>query len=559
MGRIQKFWNRVTGANQGKVFLFGRNHVGGVWLSHDEALKIAVVWACVTVISKAIASSQWDIFTEDARSGDRIYQTNSRVFNLLNSRPNKETTPVAFHETMVGNAALWGDAFAEIEFDSSSRPSALWQLEPFRCTLMRGFFVSDGFVPNVKGELAVQVINFGSAPTYLRYSDVYHIHGFGVNGTSGLDLCGVAAKTFLQKLAMDEFALKFYENGTAMGGVLSTEEPMDEEKMKELRDSVKGRVSGVDNAFSFLVLGGGLTWQSLANSLGDNQNIESQYLMIEETCRFFGVPPHKVAHLLRSTFSNIEHQGIEFHRDTLTPWAIRCQQEAQYKILPVGTRASINLEWASEGDAKTKMEVAVLAVNNALATRNEYRRKFGQNSLGKEGEMLTVQGAMTTLEKIAIAPPPGTPKPGAPDPAENDPNEAEPQTPPKKKIANTVLLSAAQRVMRRQTLRANDALRGANAKHHKHRLNAEEEFRKTIEAGQASSVAYAKTQFAEAVSSCLQLTIEFNSSGLNSTIEKYCAEEKTMLLAAYPRNIAAWCNIEQRAGDIANALTEFAI
>jgi hypothetical protein len=35
------------------------------------------------------------------------------------------------------------------------------------------------------------------------------------------------------------------------------------------------------------------------------------------------VPPHKVMHLLRATFSNIEHQSIEVVVDSVTPWARR--------------------------------------------------------------------------------------------------------------------------------------------------------------------------------------------------------------------------------------------
>ena len=40
------------------------------------------------------------------------------------------------------------------------------------------------------------------------------------------------------------------------------------------------------------------------------QLVESRKFQVEEICRWFGVPPHKVQHLERSTFNNIEHLGI---------------------------------------------------------------------------------------------------------------------------------------------------------------------------------------------------------------------------------------------------------
>jgi HK97 family phage portal protein len=72
--------------------------------------------------------------------------------------------------------------------------------------------------------------------------------------------------------------------------------------------------------------------ETISVSPQKSQLVEERQFAVEEICRWFGVPPHKVQHLLRSTFSNIEHQSIEFVRDALTPWCVRLEQEADFKL-----------------------------------------------------------------------------------------------------------------------------------------------------------------------------------------------------------------------------------
>jgi HK97 family phage portal protein len=564
MGRIRQVWDRLTNPNAGKVYIFGKNHIGGVWLSHDEALKVSALWACISVVSKAIASSQWDVFREDPNSGNRDYLPNSRAYYLFNVRPNPETTPIAFNETTIAVAMLWGNFYAEIERDMQNRPVALWQLDPTRCCLERGYLDDNGYFHDDRnGNLFLRVMNYDRPDTYLDYEDVYHVHGLGVDGTSGLDLVSVAARTLLQSLAIERFALKFYENGTSMGGVLSTEKDLDQDKLESIRKSVEGRITGVDNAFKFLLLGGGLKWESLTQSLGDSQYMDNRYFLIEEICRWAGVPPHKIAHLLRATFSNIEHQGIEFTRDALTPWAKRCEQETDYKILPPGPiTIRINLEWCSEGDAKSRAEVDAILVTNGLARRNEIRKKRGQNSLGKEGEMLTVQSQFTTLEKIAQAPPPGSRPPASPggnDPNNpNDPNEPPDPATQKKQAIKSVLRAAVVRGLRRQNQRIEQTEKAVRASAIKFRATALR-FDTIFSGTEPAHIDFMCREMEDVMSACRPLDVVFDVSGLNAKIKELCAAEKTLIVKAKNQgNISAWCNVEGRADEISEELLKFA-
>jgi hypothetical protein len=67
------------------------------------------------------------------------------------------------------------------------------------------------------------------------------------------------------------------------------------------------------------------------------------------------MPPHKIQHLANATFSNIEHQGLEYDRDTLDPWADKLRAEIEFKLLTpteldAGVHAYINLNALMRAD-----------------------------------------------------------------------------------------------------------------------------------------------------------------------------------------------------------------
>lgn len=546
---LARIYNRITSFTnplRGLIFS-GPRSLPGIRLTAYEALRLSVVWACVSVIAKAIASSDWDILYEKP-NGDRDYQRNSPIYRLLNVRPNREMTPFAFHETMLMKALIWGESFAEIEFDVVGRPAALWPLDPDRCLLVRGFTDKTGqFNYSWSGELFLRYTNFDKPNTFLPYADVYHIHGMSIDGICGLNMVDVAAKPLLMMMASESFRLKFYQNGATLGGILSTENlSTTEAELDAVKKNIEERVTGVDNAFNFLVLGGGFKWEALTPDFDKAQFIETNYFLIEEACRYWGVPPHKVAHLLRATFSNIEHQGIEFKRDGLKPWAKRCEQEVDYKLLPAGpVSICINLDWAAEGDAKSVAETDAIIVSNGLMTRNAVNRKRGRNSIGPNGDVITIAANMTTLQRVIDGPPtpPPAPAPGAPP---NDPNAPDNNPDGNGQANNTarrLFASAIRRTIERQQRRLETNRFPAN----------EALIAKWVERMASANLIFAHEQIANAIDAMDEVGIIVKMR--TDTIDKMADEDKQLLNAAFKRGtLENWCNIEERVARIVDEM-----
>lgn len=501
-----------------------RGQLGGISMSADEALRLSAVWACVTVTSKALASCSWEVFREKS-NGDREPRRRLTTYSMLNIRPNPETTAFAFIEAMYITAMIDGNFYAEIEYDRAGRPVALWPLASERCTLERD---------RRDNRLVLVVRNPSGGETVLNYDDVFHVHGPGVDGISGFDTVSLAARSLAHAAAAERFGQSFYHNGTQLGGLLTTPNKLGPEAQEALKATVKKGHTGAVDAFGLLILDQGFDFKSFGVEPEKAQFIETRHLLIEEVCRWFGVPPHKIAHLLRSTFSNIEHQSIEFVRDALTPWAERARQEADWKLLRrfPGIRSRIDLEWLAEGDAKSKAEVDSIEVQNGLITRNEARRRRGRNSIGKDGDKLTVQVNMTTLDKVGEMTADAAPE----DPASGDPPSPE----------QALFRHAALRALNRRERVAQDCLDRGNGD--------VESFVAAMTGDNRDHARYVGAVVGECLRS---LGINGEPDGLRDVLTAFVEADCGLLTAALEaETMAEWCDKDARAAVLAKALTE---
>lgn len=494
-----------------RVIWLPRADLGGLRMTPDDALRLSAVWACTTVVAKSLASSDWDVFLQRP-NGDREMRRMLSAWSLLNIRPNPESTAFSFKEAMYIQALVWGNFYAEIEFDRVRRPIALWPLAPERCTLER----------EPDNNLVLVVRNRGGGEAVLDYDDVFHLHGPGVDGISGFDVVTTAARSLAHSAAAERFGQSFYHNNTQLGGLLSTEQKLGPEGRQELSDEIKEGRQGSDNAFGMLILDSGFEFKEFGVQPDKAQFIETRYLLIEEVCRWFGVPPHKVAHLLRATFSNIEQQGIEFVRDALTPWAERAAQEADWKLLRPwnSVRSRIDIDWLAEGDAKTKAETDSIYVQNGIKTRNEVRAQRGLNGAGADADKFTVQVNLTTLEKIG---------------SESLPFEE--QTP-----EFAVLRLAMQRAMRRRLRVAEQVAEQAEDSVAYERL---------LSADLPEHARYVGSQIAEALRS---LNTKIDEDAFKAVMERRIREEVDMLVTSFGEQAAF--DADSRAVELARELEE---
>lgn len=368
----------------------------GIPIDSDNALKNATVWACVTYLSRTVAQLPWRVM-QDMGSGAPRRVPSHPVERLIHTRPNPEMSSFAFRETMVGWAARSGNAVAEIVKDARGVPVSLWPQHPSRVTFERD---------NATGELLFGVKGNDGTQRLLPSSSVFHVRGFG-EGSVGLDVVTYAAESMGWARATETFGSSFFSNGMNAGGFIVMPGKMTPAGKTALEQELKDRYSGPSKANKNVILDNGMKFEKASVEPDAAQFIETRQHQIEEICRWFGVPPHKVMHMLRATFSNIEHQSIEVVVDSITPWALRFEQEADYKLFGANRQSfftKIDLKGLLRGDFKSRQEGLQLMRRNGVINANEWRRLEDMDEIGKDGDKYIVEGNMTTLEAVGAQP-----------------------------------------------------------------------------------------------------------------------------------------------------------
>lgn len=368
----------------------------GVKVNEDIALTYSAVWSCVRIISETLAAMPWHIH-EKTESGRQRVEDHS-VDALLNVRANPEMTAFDFKQTVVGHVLTWGNGYAEIDRMNNSEIAALWPLPPDRVEPER----------DEDGRLVYIVKDWSGGETLVPANRMLHLRGLGFDGVLGYSVIQMAAQSIGLGMATERFGSEFFGNGAHPGFLLKHPDNPSEAAIDNMKASFLN-AAGTGSWLSPVMLEEGVEVERIGIPPEDAQFLETRKFQTAEVARWYRVPPHKLADLERATFSNIEHQSIEFVTDTILPWAVRFEQEVNRKLLPrqPGVYSRINLDGLLRGDIKSRYEAYGIGVDKGWLTRNDVRRFEDLNPVSDENaDKLTVQAQMVPLDKIGEEPEP---------------------------------------------------------------------------------------------------------------------------------------------------------
>lgn len=394
--------------------------LSSVIITPDTAITIPAVWACLRFLTQTTAKLPWHVM-KDMKNGATVQDAHGVDF-MLHTRASSEWSAFQFRETMLHWALRWGNGYAEIEFDGAGRPIALWPLHPERVVVCRDptskklFYQVDG-----RMEFAPE--------------EIFHLRGFG-EGPVGVNVIAYAAESLGWARALQLFGAAFVGNGMNISGVITVKEQMSPEALKELRKEFESIYAGIRRTNKVAVLDDGMEWQQVQIDPDKGQFIQTNAALIDDVCRWFGVPQHKIMKLDRSTFNNIEQQSIEVVVDSISPWVKRFEDEADFKLFGqnrANLYSKMNMNALLRGDTAARSVWYKMMRENGCFSVNDILRLEDQNTIGPEGDKRVMQSQYTTLEQIGNAPitPPSAPSPASPaSTPDADPSAPPPKEPP---------------------------------------------------------------------------------------------------------------------------------
>ena len=372
-------------------FFFGGS-AAGKRVNERSAMQMTAVYSCVRILAEAVAGLPLHLYR---------YKDDGSKERALNYLLHPEMSSFVFRETLMTHLLLWGNAYAQIIRNGRGEIIALYPLLPDRMKVDR----------DQTGKLYYEYTTQGDDGAYrtsrtvrLKPEDVLHIPGLGFDGIVGYSPIAMAKNAVGMAIACEEFGARFFANGAATTGVL--EHPGTLKDPSRIRDAWQSQFGGSGNAGKVAVLEEGMKYTSISIPPEQAQFLETRKFQTDEIARLFRIPPHMIGDLEHATFSNIEHQSLEFVKYTLDPWVIRWESSLSRSLLTAEEKKTmgwkLNVDGLLRGDYATRMSGYATGIQNGFMSVNDVRRLENMDPIPEEagGDRYMVNGSMLPLEKV---------------------------------------------------------------------------------------------------------------------------------------------------------------
>ncbi len=388
--------------------LGGAPSLAGVTVSENLALNYTAVYACVKVLGETLAGLPCHLNRRDEKRTE--HAEDHPAYALVHDAPNDESTAFDWIEAQDAHIRTWGNAYAWLDIPTRGRLAGqVRRILPLRPDRVRVYRDESGRL-----KYKYHRRNFDGSEEDLIYdtSQILHIPGLSYDGIVGYSPISMARQAVGMGLALEEFGSRFFSQGSHIGGVLTTAGVPKDLTFEQFKRDVREQYEGLGGSHRLMILtGGAAEYKPMNMPLEDAEFIASRTFQLEEIARIYRVPLHMIQNLQKATFSNIEHQSLEFAVFTMMPWIRRWEQRLNMKLLTEAERRNgyyfkFEMRALMRGDAESRAnfykamrEISVYNPNKILELEDENPRQ------DPGGDSYWDQGPSGQSQKASQTPP----------------------------------------------------------------------------------------------------------------------------------------------------------
>ena len=378
------FWSRLTSRPSAAVQSDGAGNIvttkdladairvgasgssSGVVVTPNSAMQVAAFYACVRIVSGALANLPLHI-KRRVSDNTREDASDTEIWRLIRRKPNGWQTPAQFKRQLQTQLLLRGNAYALIAW-SRGRPVSLIPLDPDRMEVKQ----------DDSGAVLYKYTRRNGSQVDLPAREVFHIVGMTLDGVIGVSPLTFARETVGLSIAQERHGSATFKNAARPSLVLKHPAKLGKEGHEFLSASMDAYRSGGESEGKVLILEEGMDTQPLSMTAEDAQWIESRKFSRSDIAMFFGVPPHMIGDTEKSTSwgTGIEQQSIGFVtytlEDYLTAWEETINRDLISEDEP-DLYARFNRSALVRGDIKTRTEAMVKRLQWGVTSPNEER------------------------------------------------------------------------------------------------------------------------------------------------------------------------------------------
>ena len=354
-------------------WLSGRETTGGVRVTTQTAFGVSAFYRSMGLIASVSAGQ--DLY---AYEGGERFKVVPMPRVLVNPWP--EMTPFEWHEGIYQSLMTAGNFYgfkrsADLTVGPDNR-GVLEYCEPITASRVKVGRAKEARTETNPSGKIFQIDN--DKDVYLP-SEVFHVPGLGYDGLTGVSPVKLMAQGLATSMAAELFTAKQFDNGTLISGVLQTDQRLSQKQADELAARWRMKAAGLARAHDIVALGSGTKFQAVQFSPLDVQMMETRKFQVVEVARFFGIPPHLLGDIEKTTSwgSGIEQQNIGYITYTLQPWLNRVCGRFTKELAPANIRVRHDLSDLMRGDSIQRAQYYTSMRNMGALSANEVRAREG--------------------------------------------------------------------------------------------------------------------------------------------------------------------------------------
>ena len=352
----------------------------GTKVTPENAMRVSALFGCHNVIIQTLCTLPLILYRRLDNGGKERAVDHPR-YDLFRKKPNRGQTKREWLAMEQGHIHFRGNAYSEIV---PGRRGAVDQLVPLHPDRVKVEILEDNSLRYIYRDWR------DHSERLIHQDQMFHLPGFLMDGPLGLSILSAARNHIGHAIAQDEFSDRVFTTGGTKRVVLKHPGTLQDDQVKRLGGSWDANYGGAGNAHKTAVLESGMDAVVIGMTAEDAQMLESKHLSIVDICRFFRMPPHKIQHLLNATYTNIEHQAIEFVVDTMLPWCRLWEEGLNCNLLYDDDEYFFEflLEGLLRGDTLKRFLAYAKGIAGGWMNRNEVRVKENMNPVEGLDEFL---------------------------------------------------------------------------------------------------------------------------------------------------------------------------
>lgn len=342
----------------------------GLAVTPATALTAPAVYACVKCLSEDLG--KLPLVVRRRLPGGGWQPDPAHPLNQLFRAPNLWQTAFEWKSYAITSLCLRGNAYIVVLRDKMGRPRRLIPVSPDRV----GVYLAP------EGALYYGISHplVGNGIT-VHQDDMIHVRGMSLDGYTGISPIAAMADAIGLSLATQQHGAVLFRQGAQVAGVLKYPAKLTEQGYARLKQSWQDAHAGVQQSFQTAILEDGVTFEKVSITSEEAQFLQTRTFQVQDVCRAFRVPPHKVMQAENITPGNVEQAEIVYMKDGLGPLATRLEQAMDAALLFEDEVAKYSVRFdfneLLRGDRLSRYNAYQIGLTNGVLSVNEARAEEG--------------------------------------------------------------------------------------------------------------------------------------------------------------------------------------